>query len=80
MLKEFTNYVKDHEIGAHRILLICKSKLIPLYTKAGFIFKCKSDVVHGMFSNLFTPTLALLNRHAYIVEFHIINCYANHDL
>ena len=47
MLKEFKNYVRGHEIGAHRILLICKSKLIPLYTKAGFIFKCKSDVVHG---------------------------------
>ncbi|XP_052098026.1 uncharacterized protein LOC127732878 isoform X2 [Mytilus californianus] len=47
MLKEFINYVKNEEKDAHRILLICKSKLIPLYTRAGFIFKCKSDVVHG---------------------------------
>ena len=76
MLKEFKNYVRGHEIGVHRILLICKSKLIPLYTKAGFIFKCKSDVVHGTFSSLFTPTLAPLNRHVYVVEFHIIMCYA----
>ncbi|KAL4236023.1 hypothetical protein ACF0H5_004410 [Mactra antiquata] len=47
MLHKFVDKVKKEEKNVTKILLICKSDLIPLYTRAGFVLNGKSDVVHG---------------------------------
>lgn len=47
LLKAYTDSVKRSQMGAHRILLITHSNLIPLYTRAGFVFREKSQVVLG---------------------------------
>ncbi|XP_060583192.1 uncharacterized protein LOC132739495 [Ruditapes philippinarum] len=47
MLKLFIENVKSEQANVTGILLICKSNLIPLYTKAGFELVGKSHVVHG---------------------------------
>ncbi|XP_045157930.2 uncharacterized protein LOC123524090 [Mercenaria mercenaria] len=47
MLQEFVERVKAEQVDVARILLICKSNLIPLYTRAGFELVGKSAVVHG---------------------------------
>ena len=47
MLSSFIGKVKSEQVGVTRILLLCKSNLIPLYTKAGFQLVGKSAVVHG---------------------------------
>lgn len=47
LLDWYTDAMKTTENDVKRILLIAHSKLIPLYTRAGFTFKCKSNIVHG---------------------------------
>jgi len=47
MLASFVSKVKKEQRDVARILLLCKSQLIPLYTRAGFVLNGKSDVEHG---------------------------------
>ena len=42
-------HVRKTQNGIHRILLICKAYLIPLYTRAGFTLVGESNVIHGKF-------------------------------
>ncbi|CAH1774273.1 unnamed protein product [Owenia fusiformis] len=47
LLTAFLEAVKDTQIGVDRIVLICHSNLIPLYTRVGFTLVGKSPVTHG---------------------------------
>ncbi|XP_013417195.1 serotonin N-acetyltransferase-like [Lingula anatina] len=47
LLKEFIYRVKETQSGVLRILLICRAKHIPLYTRAGFVLTGPSKVQHG---------------------------------
>ena len=47
LLKAYISNVQRTVIGIKRILLICRSELIPLYTRGGFTFVGKSHVVLG---------------------------------
>ena len=47
MLKHYIEHVKSTEQGVEKLLLICKTQLIPLYTKAGFTLVGPSEVVWG---------------------------------
>lgn len=47
LLNKYTQTVASGQEDVTQILLICKSSLIPLYTRAGFTLRGKSDVVHG---------------------------------
>ncbi|XP_052777279.1 uncharacterized protein LOC128214700 [Mya arenaria] len=47
LLDEFVSRVFRDQRDVSRILLICKSNLIPLYTRAGFTLNGKSAVIHG---------------------------------
>ncbi|KAH3867485.1 uncharacterized protein LOC127867555 [Dreissena polymorpha] len=47
MLRSFVERVRREQRDVARVLLICKSNLIPLYTRAGFVLNGRSDVVHG---------------------------------
>ena len=48
LLDSYIRTVDSEQSDVTHILLICKSNLIPLYTRAGFILRGKSEVVHGM--------------------------------
>ncbi|KAH3867429.1 hypothetical protein DPMN_030556 [Dreissena polymorpha] len=47
MLRSFVERVRREQRDVARVLFICKSNLIPLYTRARFVLNGRSDVVHG---------------------------------
>ena len=47
LFKAYVQHVTETQIAVKRILSICHSELIPLYTRAGFTYVDKSQVVHG---------------------------------
>ncbi len=47
LLREYAAHVRRTQLGVRRVLLICRPELIPLYTRAGFVYVDKSAVVHG---------------------------------
>ena len=47
LLDNYVQAVKSEQKDVSQILLMCKSNLIPLYTRVGFVLRGKSDVVHG---------------------------------
>lgn len=47
LLDSYIRTMDSEQSDVTHILLICKSNLIPLYTRAGFILRGKSEVVYG---------------------------------